>query len=361
MTRRLEFGWFLPTSGDSTAFGDPSASVVIDPGHIRRVVTAAESAGFEYLLIPVDQRCWEAYIAGAFVAAQSTKIAPLIAARPGYINPVLLAKMISTFDQMSGGRIRVNLIAGQAEAEIAAEGIKYAKEDRYALMEEEVSILKALWTADGPLDFAGRFHTLKGASILPKPLQKPYPKFYLGGGSEDAWNLSAKHSDVHLFWGDTPERIAANITEIRARAAEQGRGEAIGFGMRLQIICRETEDEALEAADRLIRNIPEAAREILKQDTANSMANRRVQELVAEKGLWIAPHLWSGLTRFRRGAGIAVVGNPEQCAATLQQFIDAGCHSYCLSGYLHHEEAERFGRMVRPLLAARNPGLMEAA
>lgn len=361
MTRLLEFGWFLPTSGDSTAFGDPSASVEINPEHIRRVVTAAEDAGFEYLLIPVDQRCWEAYIAGAFVAAHTSKIAPLIAARPGYINPVLLAKMISTFDQMSGGRIRVNLIAGQAEDEIKAEGIKYAKEDRYALMAEEVSILKALWTAEEPLDFAGQFHTLTGASIQPKPLQQPHPRFYLGGGSEEAWNLSARHSDVHLFWGDTPDRIAANIADIRARAKEHGREADIGFGMRLQMICRESEDEALEAADRLVRNIPEAAREILKRDTANSMANRRVQELVAEKGLWIAPHLWSGLTRFRRGAGIAVVGNPEQCAATLQQFIDAGCHSFCLSGYLHHEEAERFGRMVRPLLAKRNPGLMAAA
>jgi alkanesulfonate monooxygenase len=361
MARRLEFGWFLPTSGDSTSFGDPSATVDIDPEHLRRVVTAAEDAGFEYLLIPVDQRCWEAYIAGAFVAAHTRKIAPLIAARPGYINPVLLAKMISTFDQMSGGRICVNLIAGQAEEEIKAEGISYAKEDRYALMEEEVSILKALWTAEEPLDFDGRFHKLKGASILPKPLQQPYPRFYLGGGSEEAWALSAKHSDVHLFWGDTPDRIAANISDIRARAAAHGRGEAIGFGMRLQIICRESEDDALEAADRLVRNIPEAAREILKRDTANSQANQRVQELVAEKGLWIAPHLWSGLTRFRRGAGIAVVGNPEQCATTLQQFIDAGCHSFCLSGYLHHEEAERFGRMVRPLLAERNPGRMEAA
>ena len=106
---------------------------------------------------------------------------------------------------------------------------------------------------------------------------------------------------------------------------------------------------------------PEAARERLKDSTYNSEANRRVQELVAEKGLWIAPHLWSGLTRFRPGAGIAVVGNPEQCAATLQQFIDVGCHSFCLSGYLHDEEAERFGRLVYPLLATQNPGLMKYA
>lgn len=227
-------------------------------------------------------------------------------------------------------------------------------------MDEEVRILKALWTADGPLDFEGRFHKLEGASITPKPVQRPHPRFYLGGGSEDAWNLSARHSDVHLFWGDLPERIAENIADIRARAAEHGRADEIGFGMRLQIICRESEEEALEAADRLIRDMPEAAREMLKRRTQKSMANRRVQQLAAEKGLWIAPHLWTGLTRFRPGAGIAVVGNPEQCAATLQRFIDAGCHSFCLSGYLHDAEAERFGRLVRPLLVERNPGRMAA-
>jgi alkanesulfonate monooxygenase len=50
-----------------------------------------------------------------------------------------------------------------------------------------------------------------------------------------------------------------------------------------------------------------------------------------------------------------VVGNPLQCAATLQQFIDLGCTSFCLSGYLHDEEATRFARWVRPLLVDQNP------
>jgi alkanesulfonate monooxygenase len=359
--RPLEFGWFLPTSVDTTAFGVPEETIDVGPEHYRKVVHAAEDAGCEYILIPVGAHCWEAYISGAFMAAETRRIAPLIAARPGYVNPALLAKMIATFDHMSGGRICVNLIAGQSEDEVLAEGIKYSKEDRYALMDEEVSILKALWTADGPVDFEGRFHQLKGARIVPQPIQKPWPKFYLGGGSEEAAEISAKHSDVHLFWGDLPERIEKNIAEIRERAAAHGRRDQIGFGMRLQIICRETEEEAMEAADRLIRNIPEAAREMLKHETRGSAANRRVQQLVAEKGMWIMPHLWSGLTRFRRGAGIAVVGNPRQCADTLQQFIDAGCHSFCLSGYLHDEEAERFGRLVLPLLAEQNPGLVKAA
>ena len=239
--RPLEFGWYLPTHGDTTAYGLMEAQVPGSPELCERVVQAAEAAGFEYLLIPVGSTCWEAWISGAFMAARSAKIKPLIAARPGYINPVLLAKMIATFDQFSGGRICVNLIAGQNESEVEAEGLRYAKEERYALMEEEVRILKALWTARGPVHFEGKFHTLSGAHVRPRPLQQPFPKFYLGGGSRQAWELSAKHSDVHLFWGDLPGRIAQNIVEIRAMARAHDRADEIGFGMRLQVICREDE------------------------------------------------------------------------------------------------------------------------
>ena len=91
-----------------------------------------------------------------------------------------------------------------------------------------------------------------------------------------------------------------------------------------------------------------------------SEANRRVQELAREHGDLLLPHLWTGITKVRPGAGIAVVGNPAQCAETLQQFIDAGCHSFCLSGYLHDEEAERFGRLIRPILAENNRGRLAA-
>jgi len=245
--------------------------------------------------------------------------------------------------------------------EALSEGIKLAKEDRYALMDEDVSIMKALWSARGPVDFEGRFQTLKGARISPRPFQRPYPRFYLGGGSAEAWEVSAKHSDIHLFWGDTPERIAENMRTIRGMAARHGRAEAIGFGMRLQILCRETEAEAWDAAHELVRDVTEAQTRHIRTHYASSAANRRVQQLAREHGELIGPHLWTGLSRVRPGAGIVVVGDPRQCAATLQQFIDLGCESFCLSGYLHDEEATRFARWVRPLLVERNPGRMLAA
>ncbi len=360
MPAPLEFGWFLPTSGDTTRYGDRSKSIPPSADLFDRVVLAAEAAGFAYFLVPVAATCWEAWISSAMAVAKTKRIKALVAARPGYVSPVQLAKMGATFDQLSGGRLSVNLIAGQSEAETRAEGIVMAKEDRYALMEEDVSIMKALWTARGPVDFAGRFHTLKGARISPHPLKQPHPRFYLGGGSAEAWQVSAKHADVHLFWGDTPERIAANMAIIRDMAAGYGRGEAIGFGMRLQLLCRETEAEAWDAAHELVRDVTEAQTRFIRTHYASSAANQRVQQLAREHGELIGPHLWTGVTRVRPGAGIVVVGNPRQCTDTLQQFIDLGCSSFCLSGELHDEEAMRFARGGRPLLAERNAGRLPA-
>ncbi|MBM3645908.1 MAG: LLM class flavin-dependent oxidoreductase [Alphaproteobacteria bacterium] len=361
MTPRLEFGWFLPTAGDTTAYGVHEAFVPSSLDLFDRVVAAAERAGFEYMLVPVQTTCWEAWIASAMMVSRSKSIRMLVAARPSYINPVLLAKMISTFDQLSGGRICINLIAGQSEAENEAEGIRWGKEDRYAIMDEEVSILKALWTAPGGVDWDGKYHRLKGARIMPQPLQKPYPRFYLGGGSRQAWDISARHADVHLFWGDTYDRIQANMREIRVLAAQHGRGDAIGFGMRLQVICRPTEKEAWDFAHGLVEHASERQKSFVKTHFATSEANRRVQELARVHGETIEPHLWTGITQVRPGAGIAIVGDPEQCADVLQRYIDLGCHSFCLSGYLHDDEADRFGRWVMPILRERNRERMLAA
>lgn len=351
--RPLELGWFLPTRGDTDDYGDP-LKVAAGIDMFSRVAKAAEAAEFEYMLIPVGHQCWDAWMTGALMIGQTKKLRMLVAARPSYINPVLMAKMIATCDQLSGGRIAVNLIAGQSEQENIAEGVKWSKEERYEIMDEEVSILKALWTqGSGRTDWNGKYYTLQQAELTPKPYQQPHPKFYLGGGSRQAWELSAKHSDVHLFWGDTYETITDNIKTLRQMA------DKLGFGMRLQIICRETEKEAWDAADQLICNVGAERENYIKTYYAASEANQRVQQLRA-KGDVIAPNLWVGLAKARPGAGVVIVGNPEQCADVLQNYIDVGCHSFCLSGYLHDAEAARFHKWVRPILIDRNKGRIAA-
>ena len=137
--RDLEFGWFIPTRGDTDDYGEP-LKIAAGPEMFERVVVAAENAGFEYILIPVGHQCWDAWMTGALMAGKTKSIRMLIAARPSYINPVLLAKMIATFDQLSKGRICVNLIAGQSEQENIAE----AQKNRALVVLAEAEVPKAM-------------------------------------------------------------------------------------------------------------------------------------------------------------------------------------------------------------------------
>ncbi|EPQ0226320.1 LLM class flavin-dependent oxidoreductase [Pseudomonas aeruginosa] len=347
----LQMGWFCPTLGDTSAFGDSSQNIPQSAEHFELVARTAEEAGFEYMLIPVSAICWDAWVAATYMAARTSKIKMLVALKPGYVHPVTQAKMISTFDQMTQGRIYINLIAGVSEKDSYAEGQLVAKEDRYDQLLEEVELMKRLWTEES-VEHQGKYFHTHAPKIIPKTVQQPHPPFFLGGGSEQAAEISAKHSAVHLFWGDYPERIAEQIVEMRERAAKYGRGEEIEFAMRLQIICRETEEEAWAAADALIadaENAPLAAAAKLAGQSS-SVASQRAAELSKTVGRKMTPHLWTGITEVRPGAGIAVVGNPQQVADQLMEFVEAGCSGFCLSGYPHHEEAERFGRLVMPLL-----------
>lgn len=350
MDRLLRFGWFIPTAGDTTALANmtempPSMEL------FERVGRAAEQAGFEYALVPVQTACWEAWISCAMIAARTERLTMLVAARPGLIAPTVAAKMISTFDQLTGGRVAINLIAGGSARELAADGLFDGHDARYEIMDETVALMKRVWTEDTPVDHEGKHFHVEGAVVRPKPLQQPYPRFYLGGISDAAVDVCAKHADVYLYWGDTPDNIAARIAEARAKAAEYGRADQLNFGMRLQVIVRDTEDEAWDAAKALIAGASEFHRRAISEMWEQSESNSRMKELTEAPDYRLAPHLWSGISTLRPGAGVAVVGNPRQVADTLQEFVDIGCTEFCLSGYPHDVEAERFGRLVMPLMA----------
>ncbi|MBN9266637.1 MAG: LLM class flavin-dependent oxidoreductase [Hyphomicrobium sp.] len=357
----LTFGWFLPSSGDASALGSskdriPSSRAVFD-----EIVNVVDNGGFKYMLIPVNTTCWEATVLASYYVAKTRNVMPLIALRAGYMNPTLAARMFATLDQMSNGRLCINLIAGLNDADAVADGVFDDKIVRYEKMDEEVEIMKRLWQSSEPIGFEGKHYKVNQV-IEPKPFQKPHPPFFLGGGSPQAAEISAKHSTVHLFWGDKPTVIAEKVKEMRALAAKYGREDVINFGMRLQVICRDTEEEAWHEAHRLIKGAGKfnfvnmrtgaAAFEDIKK---TSDANRRVWQLLDESGddMRIHPHLWAGISTVRVGAGIAIVGDPRQVAATIQEFVDAGCTTFCLSGYPHAEAARIFSQKVMPYFEGR--------
>ncbi len=360
-SEELSFGWFLPTSGDSRCLSDPSARIPQSRELFDEIVDVADKGGFTYMLMPVNSACWEATVTGAYYVARTKRIAPLVALRSAYCNPVLSAKMFATLDQLSGGRLCVNLIAGINDDDTLADGIPDTKAVRYEKMDEEVEVMKRLWTSNEPIGFEGKHYQINSV-IDPKPLQQPHPPFFLGGGSEHALEVSAKHSSVHLFWGDRPASIREKIADLRQRAERYARRDALGFGMRLQIVCADTEAQAWEDAARLVGSI-EGVRPVNMRGGASAVegirrtseANRQVWRLLEESGesMKLGPHLWAGISKVRAGAGIAVVGNPEQVAATLEEFEAAGCTSFCLSGYPHAHAARTFAEKVMPFFKGR--------
>lgn len=180
----------MPTAGDApTRLNDPDFAIPPDRTLFEQVTIAADKADFEYMLIPTASFCWEAWISGAMMTAVSNRIKMLIALRSGYIRPAQLAKMIGAFDQLSNGRVLINLIAGGSSAETAREGLALSKEERYAMLKEEVEILKGIWTTDGPFTYKGNYHQVQDMTVVPPPKQKPYPAFYLGGGSETGYMI----------------------------------------------------------------------------------------------------------------------------------------------------------------------------
>ncbi|MFV0296895.1 MAG: LLM class flavin-dependent oxidoreductase [Hyphomicrobiaceae bacterium] len=357
----ITFGWFLPSSGDATNLANPAGRIASSRTVFDEVVDAIDNGGFKYMLIPVNTTCWEATVLASYYVAKTRNVAPLIALRSGYVNPALSARLFATLDQMSEGRLCINLIAGINDDEAIADGVPDPKVVRYEKMDEEVEIMKRLWSSTEPIGYVGRHYSVNQV-VEPKPFQKPHPPFFLGGGSPQAAEISAKHSTVHLFWGDKPSVIAEKVKDMRKLAARHGREKALNFGMRLQIICRDTEAEAWDEAHRLIAGASRfnfinmrtgaTAVEGIKR---TSDANRRVWQLLEESGdeMKIHPHLWTGISTVRIGAGIAVVGNPEQVAATLQEFVDAGCSTFCLSGYPHAEAARIFSAKVMPCFKGR--------
>lgn len=131
-------------------------------------------------------------------------------------------------------------------------------------------------------------------------------------------------------------------------------GREVRFGLRLQVIVRETEEEAWAAAEQLISRLDEetikAAQE--RQKSSDSVGQARINALHGGdiNNLVIGPNLWAGVGLVRSGAGTALVGNPEQIAARIKEYVELGADTFVFSGYPNLEESIRFAELVFPLL-----------
>src|SRR5712691_2096407 len=111
-------------------------------------------------------------------------------------HPVVLAQELATLDRLSDGRLEIGIGAGWNTPEYEGTGIPYdpgaTRIDRLA---ESITIIKGLF-ADGPIDFEGQFYRVKGFEDLPRPMQRPHPPFFVGGGSPKLLRFAAQNAEI---------------------------------------------------------------------------------------------------------------------------------------------------------------------
>jgi len=353
--------WFIPTHGDSRYLGTAQGARVADLSYFKQVAIAADSLGYEGVLIPTGRSCEDPWTVAASLIDATRRLKFLIALRPGLITPSQYARIASTFDRLSGGRLLINLVTGGDAAELAGDGQFLPHAERYAQATEFLTVWREIMARSHtgePLDFDGQHMKVEGARLLYPPVQNSHPPLFFGGSSPEAHELAAQQLDTYLTWGEPPAAVAEKVADLRQRAARYGR--TLKFGIRLHVIVRETEEAAWGAAAELISHLDEETIARAQQTFArmDSEGQRRMAALHGgrynpanvREGLEVAPNLWAGVGLVRGGAGTALVGNPEQVAARLREYADLGLEYFVLSGYPHLDEAYRFAELVFPLL-----------
>jgi F420-dependent oxidoreductase-like protein len=201
------------------------------------VATAAERLGFDSIWMydhvhttpePTDEITFEAYTALAVLAAHTSRvrIGQLVTCA-AYRNPALLAKMISTLDVATGGRMELGLGAGWKREEFEAYGWDFpTTRQRLDHLEDSLEIVTRMFEA-GRATHEGRTARIAGAINEPKPLQRPAPPIIVGGnGRERTWRLAARYADELNLDAMPPDELPEALSVIAARCREVGRDPA---------------------------------------------------------------------------------------------------------------------------------------
>ncbi|MCP8967213.1 FMNH2-dependent alkanesulfonate monooxygenase [Ectobacillus ponti] len=347
----MDILWFIPTHGDSRYLGTAKGGRTADFSYFRQVAQAADRLGYTGVLIPTGRSCEDPWTLASALSAVTERLKFLIAVRPGIMSPSVAARMAATVDRISDGRLLINVVAGGDPVELAGDGLFLSHDERYEVTDEFLTVWRQLLEGR-EVNYAGKHLRIEGGQQLFPPVQQPHPPIYFGGSSPAGQAVAAKHTDVYLTWGEPPAQVEEKIRQVRRLAEQEGR--TVRFGIRLHVIVRETEQEAWEAADRLIQHVDQgiieaAQRTLARQD---SVGQKRMLQLHngGREALEISPNLWAGVGLVRGGAGTALVGSPEQVAARIKEYENLGIDTFVLSGYPHLEEAYQFAELVFPML-----------
>jgi alkanesulfonate monooxygenase len=365
----LTLHWFLPTTGDGRhivgAFigrKGRSAEFATRPptlGYLTQVATAAEQLGFDSVLTPTGTWCEDPWIATAALIGATERLRFIVAVRPSSMTPTAVAQFAATFQRMSGGRLRLNVVTGGDLEDLHRFGDWLEHDARYQRTEEFLTVLRGAWSG-WPFDFDGAHYRVAGATVAEAP--DPVPAIYFGGSSPAAAEVSGRQADVHLIWAEPTAGTEHQLDLVRAAAAAAGR--RVAFGLRVHVISRDTSEQAWAEADRMLAAIdPDAVRAAQARFAGHdSVGQQRMSALHSPatptaldstRSLEVAPNLWAGFGLLRPRAGTALVGSHAEVAARLAEYHALGIRHVIASGQPHLEEAYAFGEGVVPQLRRR--------
>lgn len=348
----LDFLWFIPSAGDNRYLSHPETDRPPSPAYLREIGVAADRLGCAGVLLPTGAHCADAWITAASIAPFTERLKFLVAARPGLTAPAEAVRQAAALDRLTGGRSLLNIVTGGSPQALAADGIFLDHHERYVQTEEFLDIWRKLATGE-TVTHEGKYLSVKKGRLLFPFVQAPHTPIWFGGSSDIAREIAARHVDVYLAWGEPPNQLKEVIDDVRARAAKYGR--KIRFGIRLHVIVRETEGEAWDAANDLIKYVSDdaiAAFQAAMAKGSDSVGQARMSALHngSRENLEVSPNLWAGIGLVRTGAGTALVGDPETIAERLQEYADIGIDTVIASGYPHLEEAYRVAELLFPRL-----------
>lgn len=349
----MRYGYWLPVFGGwlrNVADEQMDASWP----YVRRLAQRSEALGYDLTLIAelflndikgIDAPALDAWSTAAALAAVTERLELMVAVRPTFHDPARLAKQAANIDQISNGRLALNVVSSWWKDEARRYGVRFDEhDDRYARTAEWLQVLDGAWR-EPRFSFEGKYYRVEETIVEPKPVRRPRPVIYAGGESEAARSLISRTCDAYVMHGDPPERIGARIADLRERRdrAREASGldlPPLSFGVAAYTIVRRTEAEAR----RELARITDVA--------VGSPGYHNYQDWIAHTQLEQRVSL-EDYSVSNRGLRCGLVGTPEQVADRVREFAAVGVDLFLLQCSPQLEEMERFAEEVMPLVEGR--------
>src|SRR5438876_9747587 len=245
----MRYGYWLPVFGGWLR-NVKNEGMEASWDYVRRLACRSEQIGYDLTLIAelnlndikgADAPALDAWSTAAALAAVTNRLELMVAIRPTFHAPALLAKQATNIDHIGGGgRLSLNVVSSWWADEAKKYGVHFEQhDDRYARTAEWLDVVDGMWKHER-FSFTGKYYRIENGLLEPKPLTQPRPVIYAGGESEAAKNLIAKKCDAYVMHGDPPDRIREKISDMRERR-ERLNLPPMQYGVAAYAIVRDTE------------------------------------------------------------------------------------------------------------------------